>query len=240
MKRFYTDANWALDPATNMRSILLDGRPVRTPARQPLAVPGDGLASAIAAEWASQGERIEPASMPMTGFANAAIDQVLPDAAGFASGIAAYAASDLFCYRADDPAQLVALHADAWDPLLDWASARYDIAFTVTNGIMPVDQPRATVDRLGAAVHALDPWLLAGVATIVTLGGSLIGALALMEGAVDAGTLWDAVQIDEDWQVRQWGEDADAAARTGARRVQFDDAARYCALVKGGARALEA
>jgi chaperone required for assembly of F1-ATPase len=240
MKRFYTEASRVLDAATGMHAILLDGRPVRTPARMALAVPGAALADAIVAEWATQGEHIDPASMPMTGFANATIDRALPDVAGFADGIAAYGASDLFCYRADEPAELVALQAAAWDPLLAWARTRYDIAFTVTDGIMPVDQPQASVDRLTAAVHALDPWLLAGLSHVVTIGGSLIGALALVEEAVNAATLWGAVQVDEDWQMRQWGEDADAMARAGARRAQFDDAARYCALVKGGATGLEA
>jgi chaperone required for assembly of F1-ATPase len=240
MKRFYKEASRVVDAATGMHAILLDGRPVRTPARMALAVPGAALADAIAAEWAAQGEHIDPASMPMTGFANATIDRVLPDAPGFASGIAAYGASDLFCYRADEPAELVALQAAAWDTLLAWARARYDIAFTVTDGIMPVDQPQASVDRLAAAVHALDPWLLAGLSHVVTIGGSLVGALALAEGAADAATLWDAVQVDEDWQMRQWGEDADAMARASVRRAQFDDAACYCALVKGGATGLEA
>jgi chaperone required for assembly of F1-ATPase len=240
MKRFYTEASRVLDAATGMHAILLDGRPVRTPARMALAVPGAALADAIAAEWAAQGEHIDPASMPMTGFANATIDRVLPDVAGFASGIAAYGASDLFCYRADEPPELVALQSAAWNPLLAWARARYDIAFTVTDGIMPVDQPQASIDRLTAAVHALDPWLLAGLSHIVTIGGSLIGALALAEGAVNAATLWDAVQVDEDWQMRQWGEDADAMARASVRRAQFDDAARYCALVKGDAAGLKA
>lgn len=240
MKRFYTSATSEPDPATNTRRILLDGRPVRTPARETLIVPGAALADTIVAEWAAQGERIEPATMPMTGFANATIDRVLPDAAGFAEGIAAYSASDLLCYRADDPAELVALQAAAWDPLLDWARARYDAAFTMTDGIMPVDQPPATVERLRAAVHALDPWLFAGLATIVTISGSLIGALALMEGAINAGMLWDAAHVDEVWQARLWGEDADAVARTRIRRLQFDDAARYCGLVMRGGGALEA
>ena len=240
MKRFYKQAGWTVDAVTGMRSILLDGRPVRTPARAPLAVPGDALAGAIAAEWGAQQDDIDPASMPMTGLANATIDRVLPDAAGFARGIAAYGASDLLCYRASDPTPLVQLQTEAWNPLLDWARGRYGVVFAVTDGIMPVDQPGATVEALGAAVAALDPWLLAGLSNIVSLGGTLVGALALIEGAVDAGTLWDAVQIDEDWQARQWGEDADALARARARRVQFEDAAQYCALALRDGTALQA
>lgn len=231
MKRFYTLAVSEWDQDSGLHRILLDGRPVKTPAREPLAVPGEALAAAIVAEWAGQGETIDPATMPMTGFANATIDRVLPDVAGFAKGVAAYGANDLFCYRAADPVELVTEQAGLWEPLLDWARGRYDVTFAVTSGIMPVDQPPATVERLSAAVHALDPWLLAGLSTIVSIGGTLVGALALVEEAATVETLWEAAQLDEDWQVRQWGEDAEAVARTAERRVQFDEAARYCALI---------
>lgn len=232
MKRFYTLALSEFDPQAGHHRILLDGRPVKTPAREPLAVPGDALAAAITAEWMGQGETIDPATMPMTGFANATIDRVLPDVQAFAKTIAAYGASDLLCYRAADPAELTAEQARLWDPLLDWARTRYDVAFAVTSGIMPVDQPGATVERLAAAIDALDPWLLAGLSTLVSIGGTLVGALALVEGATTPDALWDAAHLDEDWQARQWGEDAEAAKRAAARRAQFDDAARWCALVR--------
>jgi chaperone required for assembly of F1-ATPase len=233
MKRFYTLALSERDVETGQHHILLDARPVKTPLRAPLAVPGDALAAAIVAEWSGQGEKIDPATMPVTGFANATIDQVLPDVTAFAGIIAEYAASDLLCYRAGEPAELVGEQAQHWDPLLDWARTRYDIAFTVTSGIMPVDQPAATVERLAGAVHALDPWLLSGFSTIVSISGSLVGALALMEGGITPDALWDAAHVDEAWQVRQWGEDHEATARNAIRRVQYDEAAHYCALVTG-------
>lgn len=233
MKRFYTLALSEPDPETGGFRVLLDGRGVKTPDRAPLAVPGEALAAAVVAEWMAQGEKIDPATMPMTGFANAGIDRVLADPHGFAKGIAAYGASDLLCYRATDPADLVEEQARAWDPLLDWARARYDVAFAVTSGIMPVDQPGVTVERLAAAVDALDPWLLAPLSTIVSIGGTLIGSLALVEGVITPDALWAATRVDEDWQARQWGEDAEAVARDAIRRAQYDDAARFCALVSG-------
>ncbi|MET0364530.1 MAG: ATP12 family protein [Sphingobium sp.] len=233
MKRFYTLALSERDAATGLYRILLDGRPVRTPGKAPLAVPGEALAATIVSEWAGQGERIDAATMPVTGFVNATIDQILPDVAGFASGVAAYGANDLFCYRAEEPTELVNEQAALWDPILDWAQERYGVTFAVTGGIMPVNQPAATVERLNAVVDALDPWLLSAFSTIVSITGSLIGALALVEGAVTTDALWTAVHVDEAWQARQWGEDAEAVARTAIRRAQYEDAARYCALVAG-------
>jgi chaperone required for assembly of F1-ATPase len=233
MKRFYKEAQAAPAGAGEGSgwAIRLDGRAVRTPARAPLVVPGESLARAIAAEWAVQGETIDPATMPMTGFANATLDRVLPALADFRAQIVGYAASDLLCYRADEPAELVALQAAEWDPLLDWARRRFDIALAVTGGVMPVDQPAPTRARLTEAVEALDPWLLAGTAVITQIGGSLIATLALLDGMIDAPALHETVTLDERWQARQWGEDEEAAARLAVRRADLLSAARYCALV---------
>jgi chaperone required for assembly of F1-ATPase len=169
--------------------------------------------------------------MPLTGFSNATIDHVLPGLADFRAQMTAYGASDLFYYRAEDAEDLIALQADAWDPLLDWASAHYGIIFAVTSGIMPVDQPEISLVRLAAVVEALDPWLLAGAATMTQIAGTLIGTLAHLEDVLEAATLFDATTIDERWQAENWGEDEEAADLIAARRAEFLGAARYCALV---------
>lgn len=228
MKRFYKDA--AVVAADGGWSIALDGRPVRTPARALLSLPTQRLAEAVADEWRGQGEDVNPASMPMTGLANAAIDHVATNPADFADGVARYAQSDLLCYRADGPEALVARQAAAWDPLLDWARARYDVAFAVTQGIIPVPQPDETLARLGAAVAALDPFTLTGLSTLVTLSGSLVCGLAVVEGGHDLDAVWQAAEIDEAWQVEQWGEDAEAAARSARRRADFAVAGAFCAM----------
>lgn len=228
MKRFYTDV--AVVPSDGGWTIQLDGRPVRTPARAPLALPTPTLAEAVAAEWRRQGETVDPATMPMTGLANAALDHVAPNPADFAAGVARYAQSDLLCYRADGPEALVARQAAAWNPLLDWARARYDVAFAVTQGIIPVPQPEETLARLGAAVAALDPFRLTGMSTLVTLSGSLVCGLAVVEGGHDPVAVWQAAEIDEAWQVEQWGEDAEAAARSARRAAEFATAADFIAL----------
>jgi chaperone required for assembly of F1-ATPase len=228
MKRFYKDA--AVVAADGGWSIALDGRPVRTPARALLSLPTQRLAEAVADEWRGQGEDVNPASMPMTGLANAAIDHVAINPADFADGVARYAQSDLLCYRADGPEALVARQAAAWDPLLDWARARYDVAFAVTQGIIPVPQPDETLARLGAAVAALVPFTLTGLSTLVTLSGSLVCGLAVVEGGHDLDAVWQAAEIDEAWQVEQWGEDAEAAARSARRRADFAVAGAFCAM----------
>ncbi|MCW2393607.1 MULTISPECIES: ATP12 family chaperone protein [unclassified Sphingobium] len=228
MKRFWTSAQAIA--SEDGWSIGLDGRPVRTPARALLVVPGAALAQAIAEEWTGQGEEIDPATMPMTGFANATIDRVLPALGDFRGQVAAYAESDLLCYRADGPQTLIARQEAQWQPLLDWAGERFGIAFVVTQGIIPVDQPALTLAGLRAAVEALDPWLLAGFATLVQISGTLVGSLALMEGRLSAEDLFAAASLDEAWQAEQWGEDAEESARLARRRADFLNAARYCAL----------
>jgi len=179
MKRFYTDVG-VVESAGGF-AIELDGRPVRTPARALLALPTPALAQAVAAEWRAQGDTIDPAAMPFTGLANAAIDHVAPDPAAFAASIARYAQSDLLCYRAEGPDALGQRQADAWNPLLEWAQARYDVTFLLTSGVIPVAQPPESIARLEAAVAALDPFTLAALSTLVTLSGSLVCGLAIVE-----------------------------------------------------------
>ena len=230
MKRFYR-----IVTVTPDSGIALDGRPVRTPGRAPLVAPTAALADAIAAEWDAQGDEIDPRSMRFTGLANAAIDRVAPDAAGFASGLATYGESDLLCYRADHPAALAARQARAWDPLLDWATRRYDVAFAVTAGVVHVAQPTATIERLAAATAAHDAFALAGLSPLVTISGSLVAALAIADRAIDGASIWQAVTVDERWQAEKWGEDALAMAAQEARRVEFLDAARFLALASQAA-----
>lgn len=227
MKRFYKHA-----AATPDHGVALDGRPVRTPGRAPLVAPGAALAAAIAAEWAAQGEEINPRAMVLTGLANAAIDRIAPDPDGFAQGLAAYGESDLLCYRAEGPEPLVRRQAEAWDPLLAWAASRYDIAFTVTAGIVHRAQPAETLERLAAATAARHPFVLAGLSPLVTISGSLVAALAVAEGAATPDTVWDAVTVDERWQTEQWGEDALATQALEARRTDFMTAARFVSLAQ--------
>ena len=225
MKRFYKEVS------IRDGAILLDGRPVRTPARASLALPSPALADAIADEWRAQGEEIDPRSMPLTGLANAAIDRAEPDPAAFARPIAAYGESDLLCYRADEPAELVERQAQAWDPLLDWARGRYDVHFTVTSGVIHAPQPAATVARLSEALLARDTFALAAMSPLVTIGGSLVAALALAEAEIEGERAFDVTHLDELWQAERWGEDQLALEARAARRRDFMAAAQLLALL---------
>jgi chaperone required for assembly of F1-ATPase len=225
MKRFWTDVS-VVDG-----EVRLDGRPVRTPGRVPLALPA-ALAEAVAEEWRGVGETLDPRAMPLTGLANAAIDRIAPDPAAFAAGLAAYGETDLLCYRADDPAELVARQRAAWDPILAWARDRYDVHLETTAGIVHRPQPPATLARLAEAVASRDAFALAGLSPVVTTTGTLIGALALAEGAIDEDALWTAAHVDEDWQAEQWGHDPLAAEARAAKRRDYDAGVRFLVLAQ--------
>jgi chaperone required for assembly of F1-ATPase len=229
VKRFWT--NVALTEQEGGWAIALDARLLKTPARATLVVDAPALAEAIAEEWRACGEEIDPRAMPLTGLANAAVDHVAPDPRRFAADLARYAEGDLTCYRADHPPGLIAAQAAAWDPLLGWARCRYDIDFRVVTGIVHVDQPPATVARLTAALDSATPFELAALSPIVTIGGSLVAALALFERAVDIDTAWAAVRVDERWQIEQWGDDDEAVASLANRRADFAAAARFLELL---------
>lgn len=229
MKRFWKDV--AVTQEADGLGITLDSRPLRTPARTPLLLPSSGLAEAIADEWRSAPEEFDPRAMPMTGLANAAVDRVAADQATFAASLARYAESDLLAYRADHPTALVERQAKAWDPFLQWARRRYDVDFATTQGVSFIAQPADTVRRLDHAVASLTAFQLAGLSPLVTIGGSLVAALAVLDGEVSPEAAWAAVSVDDVWQLEQWGEDAEARTALDNRQSDFLAGARFLALL---------
>ena len=231
MKRFWTSVDVTQDEGG--WGISLGGRPVKTPARAALAVPTRALAEAVAEEWRTAADEVDPRAMPLTGLANAAIDRVAPDQRAFAAGLGRYAGADLACYRSEWPPELVDRQAQNWDPLLAWGRRRFDVDFSTTSGLMHVPQPPATIERLAHAVAALEPFQLAGLSPLVTVGGSLLAALATFEGAISADAAWQAVSVDDRWQLEQWGSDADAELALETRRRDFLAAAKFLELLGG-------
>jgi chaperone required for assembly of F1-ATPase len=218
-KRFYSQAHVG-EAGPDGFALLLDGKPVKTPARRPLAAPTAALAEKIADEWNAQAALIDPAGMPLTRLANAVIDAVadMPDAV--AEEVAKYLGSDLLCYRAAAPEGLVASQTRAWDPVLAWARAAIGARFVLAQGVVHVAQPAETIAALGAKIPA-DPWRLGAVSTITTLTGSALLALALAEGARDADAVWAAAHVDEDWQRSHWGSDDAEIERRAYRYGEF-------------------
>lgn len=231
-KRFFKDV--AVRPSDGQGfSVVLDGKPLRTPGKQRLQVPLAAIAEAVAAEWAAQGERIDPATMPVTRLVNSALDGVAARLDEVRADVVAYAGNDLLCYRADSPRELVQRQHERWDPVLEWAAERVGHAFAVGTGVMPVKQPKAALAAMAAAIRPLGPLELAALHVMTTLTGSALLALAHLEGRITAHEAWAAAHVDEDWQIAQWGEDGEAAARRAHRWREMSAASRVAGLLRG-------
>lgn len=227
MKRFYRGATVEKAAEAAGFAVLLDDRPVRTPARRTLAIPSKRLAESIASEWNAQGEEIDPATMPLMQLAASALDRVAPQRADILDQLARYAETDLVCYRARSPADLVARQTAAWQPLADWVMRRFDAPLVMTTDVAPVAQPESTLAGLRAAIDTHDDFELAALGLATQACGSLVIGLALSHGEVDAQKAGDASQIDEIYQAEQWGEDSEAALRRAALRSDIESAARF-------------
>jgi chaperone required for assembly of F1-ATPase len=232
MKRRYQQVS--VVATTGGHGIALDGKELRTPAKVPFALPARALAAAVAEEWTAQGSEVRPHTMPLTRLASTAIDLVASRRAETAAEIAAYAGTDLVCYRAEHPPELIRRQQAVWQPLVDWAILRYDAPLTVTAGISPVEQAPSTLRAFAAAVASYDHFRMTALHAATTACGSLVVALALMEERLDAEAAFAASQLDESFQIEQWGEDAEQTQR---RRALFEDiqaAARFAALLAEG------
>jgi chaperone required for assembly of F1-ATPase len=229
MRRVYREVTTR--PAEGGWGIAFDGRPMRTPARHELVVPSAALATAIAAEWDAQQDEIRPATMPLTRLAATAIDRTGAQRELVVAEVANYAGTDLVCYRAEHPPALVARQQAEWQPLIDWAMLRYDAGLAVTHGILPQPQSPAALKAFAAAVAAQDDFRLTALHAMTGTCGSLVIALALMEGRLDPGAAFAASQLDETFQIEAWGEDAEAAARRRALADDIAAASRFAALL---------
>jgi chaperone required for assembly of F1-ATPase len=213
--------------------VFLDGRPLRTPAKRELAVPRVRLAAAIAAEWDAQDIDIQPHTMPLTRLAATALDHTATARDRIIAEIANYAGTDLVCYRAEGPPKLVARQHETWQPLIDWAAGRYDAGLAVTAGILPQPQSPASLRAFAAAVAALDDFRLTALQAVTGACGSLVIALALLEGRLDAETAFAASQLDETFQIEAWGEDAEATARRALLAEDIRATACFLELLRG-------
>lgn len=224
-KRFWTDVT-VVETADGF-AVQLDGRNVKTPLKAPLAVPSHAIAEAIADEWRAVEEKIDPSVMPYTRSANAAIDKVTPQFAEVAEMLAAYGGSDLLCYRADAPIELVARQADAWDPLLDWAHATYGARLLPTAGVMPVAQDPKALERLAKPLFDATPFELTALHDLISLSGSLVIGLATAAGHLHHQDAWPLSRVDEDWQEEQWGADDEATQAAEIKAQAFAHAADF-------------
>lgn len=229
-RRFYTaavaverDGKWRVE---------LDGRVVRTPGRQILAVATRALAEALAGEWKGQGSHIDPGSMPLTRLVNTAIDGVTGREAEVAADIGKYAGSDLLCYRADRPEGLVARQSLLWDRELSWMEQQLGIRFKTQVGLMPVDQDAALGAAVVRAIGPLDGFRLAALHVMTTLLGSAVLAFAVLQEHLTAEAAWTAAHVDEDWQIAEWGEDAEATLRRQKRWREMASAAELLRLLR--------
>jgi len=230
-KRFYKEAT--VEKTAGHFAVLLDGRSAKTPARNALALPNAPLAAVVAAEWNAIEGNIDPVQLPLTRLANLAIDAIANAPQPVIDEIVQYASSDLVFYRADNPPGLVTLQNERWNPILDWAAAKLNARFLLSEGIVHVRQSDEALTAVREATDKLSkPFALGAAASATNIGGSALIALALADGAVSGDEAWNAAHVDEQWNISQWGEDAEAQRRFAARHAEFTAAAKMLALLR--------
>lgn len=225
-RKFYKDVQ-----VSDVNAILLDGKPVKTPMKNALALPTRKLAVAVAAEWQAQEKVIDPELMPLTKLANTALDRATAERETVLNEIVAYAGSDLVCYRADRPPDLVQFQNQHWQPVLDWAQNKLGASFKSANSITHVQQSEACLAAVRNHIATLNPWQLTGVYLLMTLTGSCLLALMAQAKASPAETIWAAAHVDEDYQISQWGEDHEAFERRKGRKREFDGLLQFFDLI---------
>ncbi len=230
MKRRYAIA--AIRQTNGGHGVLLDGTPLKTPAGRDLVVPGAALAAAIAAEWNAQPDAFDPSAMGLTALAGFALDRLALDRPLALGRLARYAETDLLCYRAEYPEALIERQQKAWQPLLDWVEMRYEAPLLVTTGVIPKPQSDRSLCALARALEGLDDFSLAALSSIAGASGSLVIALALLAGRIDAEAAFALATLEERFAGESWGEDEWEAGRRREKARGLRTAARFLALLR--------
>ncbi len=230
MKRFYKNVSIAV--AEGGFAVLLDGKPVRTPSRNPLLLPTESLAAAVAEEWRGQGNEIVATAMPLLRLSNTVIDGVAANRAEVINAILRFGENDLLCYRAHQPPDLAQRQREGWDPLLDWTRQRFSACMTVADGLTHVDQTPDALAALREALEGRDAFTLAGLHVIASITGSLVLALAVTEGYIPGAYAFELSRIDESYQAEKWGADDEAVKRAAALAHELDKAVELIAAVR--------
>jgi chaperone required for assembly of F1-ATPase len=231
INRFYKKAEAVSDDAAAGWRVHLDGRAVKSPGRAEFLLPSEALAREIAAEWDGQGEKVQPSTMPIMQLAATAIDRVQPNRMAVIGELTGYGRSDLLCYRASFPEELIERQAKAWQPLLDWAKSDLDVALAVTEGVMPISQDDTALLRLQDHIESFDDYYLTALHNLTTVSGSVIVGLAVMKGRIDARTAFECAMLDEEFSIEKWGEDAEAIARRDRHKAELLATGRYLELL---------
>lgn len=228
--RFYKEVS--VGSVGGLHRILLDGKPVKTPSGAILALPFSALAHAIAEEWRAQEATIKPQSMLLTKLANTAIDRVAPNPASVREQILAFAKSDVVCYRAESPADLLQRQAFTWDPLLAWAHQRFGVSLRTASGLSFIEQDEASIRALADALEGHDAFVLAGLYSAAALLGSLVIALALFESKLSPENAFAAANLEKIYQAERWGWDPQEIAKADAERAELNQISRFLDLLR--------
>ena len=221
-KRFYKEVGVA--PVDGGFTVTLDGRPAKTPSRMPVVVPVAEIATVMAEEWAAQGEFINPDPMPMVRLINSAVESGEKMIPAFREEVLKFAAGDMLLYRAEAPQDLVAAQEASWDAALVTLARHFGVSFQPTIGVIHQAQPAVTLARLGEALQEQGLLTMTALVSITGLTGSGLLAIGLLHKLFDRDQVWAAAHVDEDHQIRFWGQDEEAAERRATRRLEFDTA----------------
>ncbi|MBL4800649.1 MAG: hypothetical protein JKY45_02075 [Emcibacter sp.] len=229
MKRFYKEA--IVTAADQGFVVSLDGREVKTPEKRDNVSPTKALAEAICQEWNDQDDKVVPDSMPVAKLQNTAIDRVETRRDDLIAELVKYAGTDMLCYRAEFPVDLAQMQTVQWQPLLDWVLENHGMMLKVTTGILHVGQDAGEIAKLEKFLRAMGSFHLAAFYNITTICGSVSVALNVLGGNLTTDQAWAAAQLDENYQIEQWGVDDEAKIRQDNMKAELDAAAFFLELL---------
>lgn len=212
-------------------TVTYNDKALSTPQKKILAVPTQALADAIVTEWEAN-KKFSPTQMPLTALAYTAIDRIERQEDAVIEALMVYVDTDTLSYRSSNSSALSEKQQEKWDPIVGWASCTFGGIWQVTTGIMPLEQPQAIHEHIQNYLKNLSAMQLSACCVLASLYSSLLLALAVVEGKIQASEAFDLSRLEEDAQAEQWGSDQAATERRQRMQAEILSAGRFLRLLE--------
>ena len=189
----------------NSFEILLDKRILKTPMQKDLIFSNYKIAKETALEWDIDEKEINTENMVFYGLISTAIDKISNDKVSYIDNVLGFINTDLICYRADKPNELIDLQNSSWNPIISFIKKYIDVELKFFIGVMPSKQSLEIFNRLKTLINSFSDIEISALHRMTNLTGSIFISICILKGDVLKNEAFELSFLDELYQAKNWG-----------------------------------
>jgi len=221
MKKFWKKIEIRQSSSKNFY-LLLDNKKLTTPMKKELVLPSEILVNEVLREWDQNSDNINIDDLVFYGVLSTAIDKVNLEKDAYVNDIIDFIDTDLICYRAESPNDLIALQNKSWNPILLLIEKYIDVKIKVFKGIMPSNQDQKVHTEIKKLISNLSDVQISVLHRITNLIGSIFLSLCILKKDLLKEDAFECSFLDELWQAKNWGHEEDASIKRNKIRLELN------------------